>query len=101
MILFVPMIRRSTPRSKVDDIAFPIRVKIVVPPYGLSTLLDEMHQWLKASCLPNEYASHPAQTRGGSATAYYFRDIETARAFLARFPALALADCTDDSTKAR
>lgn len=49
--LFASMPRRSTPRKLVVDAAFPVRVKIRVPPDGLGLLLDECFngvlRWLR------------------------------------------------------
>lgn len=88
------MSRRSTPQSKVDDRAFPIRVKVAVPGTGLGPRLNAYHQWLGAELGPGEYAQHATTATGTDATAFYFREIETARAFLAAFPDIVLADGT-------
>ncbi|MGB6229551.1 MAG: hypothetical protein WBF53_05430 [Litorimonas sp.] len=57
----------------------------------------DIHRWFEATLVPGDYASHAATTTGGSAAAYYFRDVETARDFIATFPDLVLADGTEAS----
>jgi putative SOS response-associated peptidase YedK len=86
------MSRRSIPQSKTDDLAFPIRVKLGVPDSGFGRLSDDINCWLAAVVGHGNYALHSVQALFTSASALYFRDIEAARAFLAAFPALELAD---------
>jgi hypothetical protein len=88
------MARRSTPQSKTDDLAFPVRVKIAVPGSGLGGPGCEMHVWLAAQLGPGEYAVHAAQSIGSNAMAVYFRSADAAQRFVAAFPDLALADGT-------
>lgn len=88
------MSRRSTPQQITDDTAFPVRVKIAVPGNGLGTQMLDVHRWFEAMLAPGDHANHAATTTGGSATAFYFRDIEAAGAFVRRFPELVLADGT-------
>src|SRR4028118_307639 len=88
------MSRRSPPQRDIDDRAFPIRVKVRVPPTGLGTLLADLELWLAAEVFPGEYAHHHSQTLGGEAMAFYFRRIEDAFRFIDAFPHLELADST-------
>jgi len=67
------MSRRSSPQSRIDDLAFPVRVKVVVPTEGFGRRLDHLHRWLKENLGFGEYAVHPAATFGGNATACYFK----------------------------
>lgn len=85
------MNRRSTPPAKRDDDAFPIRVKLAVPPEGLGKRLDEMNAWLRANLAAGSFAVHSARTIGGSAMAVYFIAIEDAVRFLDAFPNCLLA----------
>ena len=88
------MVRRSTPQKKKDDDAFPIRVKIVIPPFGFGQTYDEIEFWLRSEIGRGNYARHAARSYPKDASAFYFRSIEDARRFLAAFPALELRDGT-------
>lgn len=85
------MSRRSTPAAKRDDDAFPIRLKLAVPPEGLGTTLDAVAAWLRRNLPREAFACHSARTIGGSAMAIYFLGIEDASRFLAAFPDVSLA----------
>jgi len=85
------MNRRSTSSAKRDDDAFPIRIKLAVPPNGLGKRLDEMQAWLKSKLPREAYAVHSARMVGGSAMAVHFLGIDDATAFLAAFPDVPLA----------
>jgi hypothetical protein len=85
------MARHTYPKLRTDDLAYPIRVKVVVPGTGFGGMLDEMNAWLAANA--SATAHHPAQSSAAlHASAIYFRAIEDAEAFLAAFPKLILAD---------
>lgn len=87
------MARRSTSQFKIDDRAFPIRVKVKVPASGLASLQVDPHSWLKAELDHLAWALGTADSIGcGQVTAYHFRFIEDARRFLEAFPELELAD---------
>lgn len=85
------MTRRTTPPAKRDDDAFPVRIKLAVPPDGLGATLDAMTRWLRANIPQGEFATHSARTIGGSAMALHFERIEDAARFLAAFPDAHLA----------
>ncbi|MBO9519773.1 MAG: hypothetical protein J7493_17075 [Porphyrobacter sp.] len=85
------MARRSTPQFKIDDLAYPIRVKFAVPTGGLRNS-SEIHAWLKAELDHLAWAWGPAQALCTQATAYYFRTLADAQRFVAAFPELELAD---------
>ncbi|MEO0636022.1 MAG: hypothetical protein AAFY73_05185 [Pseudomonadota bacterium] len=59
-----------------------------------------MHDWLRRELEPGDYANHGAGYRQFHETAYYFRDIEIAQRFVARFPELELADRTANALRA-
>ena len=87
------MVRRSESQFKVDDRAFPIRVKFVVPPGGMRGLSDRIHLWLKENVGHLAWAWGPAHSTGCSqATAYYFRSLADAQRLVDAFPELELAD---------
>ena len=88
------MVRRSESQFKIDDRAFPIRVKFVVPPGGMRTLEIGIsaHEWLKRELDPLAWAWGPAHSIACQATAYYFRSLDDAQRFVAAFPQLQLAD---------
>lgn len=59
------------------------------------TLLLDMHRWLDAEVGRGSYAVHGAGAGLTNATAWYFRTVEEAQAFVRRFPMLELADGTE------
>lgn len=92
------MVRRSTSQFKIDELAYPIRVKFCVPERGMSALGmgNPTHEWLSANLAPYAWAWGPAHSIGcRQATAYYFRSIDDAQRFVAAFPQLDLADGVD------
>ena len=80
------MERRSPPQKRIDDHAFPVRVKVRVPGRGFENLLLEMHRWLDAELGRGSFAVHGAAATGADATAWYFRTVEEAQAFVGRLP---------------
>ena len=70
------MDRRSTPQKKIDDVAFPVRVRILVPERGFENLLRDIRNWLDAEVGRGNYADHSAITPLADATAWYFRTVE-------------------------
>lgn len=91
------MAQRTRLQSKTDDLAFPVRVKLAVPPGGLGGTLNAIGVWLHEQVGKGNYAVHSAPGLGGDAMAVYFREVETARAFLVAFPKVDLADGTTSS----
>lgn len=92
------MTRRSTPQKKIDDLAFPIRVKIVVPGSGFGIRLIDAHAWLRDNLPKLGFAQHAATGFHPHATAFYFRRIEDATRFLEAFPDFDLADTVAGAT---
>lgn len=88
------MPRRSAPRKLIDDTAFPVRVKIRVPPNGLGMLLDECLRWLNVNVGHQRYSHASTTSLGGNATAFYFVEVNDALRFVDAFPMLELADGT-------
>ena len=88
------MVRRSESQIKIDDRAFPIRVKFVVPPGGMRTLEVGIsaHEWLRRELDYLAWAWGPAHSIACEATAYYFRSLDDAQRFVTAFPQLKLAD---------
>lgn len=85
------MARHTYPLRRTDDLAYPIRVKVIVPGSGFGGLLDQMNEWRQQHA--PDSAHHPGQSNAAShSSAIYFRRIEEAEAFLAAFPILKLAD---------
>ena len=66
---------------------FPVRVRVAVPPAGLGRRLDEMADWLDATCGADGWALTPSRLRGvvNDAVAVHFRDASLASAFVARW----------------
>lgn len=80
------------PAKKMDEAAFPVRLRIVVPPRGLGRLLDTMHEWLRTDVGTGNFASHSSAGLGCQGMAIYFRTVADARRFTDAFPQVALAD---------
>jgi len=88
------MSRRSTPQSRIDDQAFPVRIKVRVPGDGFGAALAQMHDWLDREVGRGNYAHHPTQGFVMEAVAFYFRHPAAAHRFVREFD-LALADGTE------
>ena len=84
---------RTRPQGQTDDLAFPVRIKVAVPPQGLGRLLDELRVWLQLE-LAGAHAVHSATTIGGSAMAIYLCSVADAVRLMEAFPDLPLADAT-------
>ncbi len=91
------MSRHTSPNKKRVDDAFPVRLKIKIPPNGLGNLSSTIQVWINEN-LGTERCSVQS-TRGiyCQATAYYFRSLLDAQAFLSAFPNLELADGVETS----
>ena len=92
------MARRTTPQSKTDDLAFPVRVKFAVPGGGLRSIDDtldvRLREWLARELGRGAYACHAAPSLGTFASAVYFRRVADALRFVEAFPEWELADGT-------
>jgi hypothetical protein len=88
------MVQRSRRQKDIDDRAFPIRVKVKVPPNGLSIEMSRIMAWLRDEIGWHDCAQHPAPAIDGNAIGFHFRRIEDAARFLDAFPLLQLADDT-------
>jgi hypothetical protein len=86
------MPRRTTPQAKTDDLAFPVRVKIAVPPLGFGRVFDRMFTWLRAEVASTDWAQHSQPGLGCDTAAFYFGRTEDAHRFIEAFPELVLAD---------
>ncbi|AXI47874.1 hypothetical protein C1J03_18790 [Sulfitobacter sp. SK012] len=86
------MSRHTSPNKKRIDDAFPVRIKVKIPQGGLGNLIGEIHVWLRENLGQCRAANQSTRGLYCDATAYYFRDITDASAFLAAFPKLELAD---------
>ena len=54
------MERRSPPQKRIDDHAFPVRVKVLCRSAEFENLLLDMHRWLDAAVGRGSYAVHGA-----------------------------------------
>lgn len=89
------MARRSTSQFRIDDRAYPIRVKVYVPSGGMRSLDSEPEVWLRDNLDHLAWAWGPAPGIGDQVTAYHFRRLDDAQRFVAAFPHLRLADAVD------
>jgi len=69
-----------------------VQVKVAVPQGGFGQAIHEPLIWLQNNLGSGNYAQHGAPTLGGSAVAFYFRDVVAAQAFMKALPDLILAD---------
>jgi hypothetical protein len=91
-----PMSRRSQSRFKIDDKAYPVRVKVIVPDGGMQLISGRVSAWLTAELDKLAWSWGPAPATGcGQVTAYHFRRLEDAQRFTTAFPELVLADDVD------
>jgi len=64
--------------------AYPVRVRVPVPPHGLGQKLNEMHEWLRERAPDGRH--FVGSDRGPpDAALVYFADIEVARDFCREF----------------
>ena len=88
------MNRRSPPQKIADDMAWPIRVCIVVPGVGFSGAGIDPHAWLIKELGLGGFAWHSAGRMSRDVSAVYFRTLSDLQRFLDAFPTLQLADDT-------
>lgn len=81
--------RRST-QKKMDERAFPIRLRFEIPPRGLGARLSDAHVWLREHAGRHQHAVH---TDNGC-LAVYVRTPALAVAFVEAFADFDLADGT-------
>lgn len=95
------MTRRTTPQSKTDDQAFPIRVKLAIPHHDRAlwwALDDRLTAWIR-ELGPLRCVQHAGGwSAKGDAMALYFRTLEDAQACVAAFPEFELADSVASPT---
>ena len=91
------MTRRSPPQKRIDDDAFPVRVKVRVPERGFDRRMPAMCAWLDREVGLGDYAMHGGSTVGltRDVAAFYFRAADPAHRFIAAFPDMVLADGTE------
>lgn len=96
--MFSLMCRRSTPQKLIDERAFPVRVKVLIPELGLGARSETIYTWLDTHIARENYAHHAGGRTGlGDISHYYFRDTATAHQF-ARFLTELGLDLADGTT---
>ena len=95
------MPHRSISTRALDEAAFPVRLKLHVPPHGFGHALIDILQWLRREVGEGNFARHDADTLEDEALAIHFRRLEDAAAFMSTFPELRLADGTASRLYAR
>lgn len=88
------MPRRTRAQSISDDLAFPIRVKFVVPRDGLIAVRPPIFDWLQENVDRACYALHPAQGLASQVSGIHFTSMSDAQRFIDAFPQIELADGT-------
>ena len=77
------MSRRSSPQSKLDEAAFPIRLKVQVPLEGFGGKINEMYEWLDTHVGAGLYATHGGgRNVTGDIWHVYFCDADLAHRFI-------------------
>jgi hypothetical protein len=89
------MARHTAPNNRRVDDAYPIRVKVRVTPNGLGNMIGEIQGWIRDHMAPERCKNLPVRAIHQQATAYHFRNLQDAQAFLDAFPSLDLADGVD------
>lgn len=83
--------RRTAPPHKRAARFFPVRLRLVVPPFGFGMKLAEMAYWLDRSAGRGNYFMGGGSTFGEvgkpyvDCADYYFVDLKTVQAFVDRF----------------
>ena len=89
------MARRSTSQSKIDEAAFPVRLKLLVPETGFRTRIDDMRAWLVRELPRGAWAWWSGSGYPGrDSIALYFCTATDCARFVQAFPDLDLADAT-------
>ena len=70
------MSRRIYPNKRRIDNAFPIRLKVVVPPNGLGNVLSEIDVWIRDYMPPDRCTNIPVTALYCNVTASHFRTLE-------------------------
>ena len=94
LFTFPSMSRRTTPQKKIDDLAFPVRVKLAIPDNGLGCRLEAINSWLKSHMSSGDFACHSHEGLTCGTLAIYFRSVRDAASFSETFTDLTLADGT-------
>src|ERR1700744_4089209 len=83
--------RRSSPPGKKAERFFPVRLRLVVPPFGFGMKLAEMSYWLHRNTRRGNYFMGGGSTFAEIGkpyvqyTDYYFIDLKNANAFVEQF----------------
>lgn len=88
------MPHRSIRRLALDNTAFAVELKLLVPELGFGKGLLEMLRWLRDKVGEGNFARRDASTLESEILAIHLRRAEDAEAFLSAFPKLELADGT-------
>lgn len=88
------MPHRSISTRTLDEAAFPVRLKLHVPPHGFGHALIDILQWLRREVGDGNFARHEAETLEEEALEIHSRRLEDAATFMGAFPELRLADGT-------
>lgn len=74
-------------QKTLDERAFPVRIRFIIPPNGFGTRMAEARVWLNEQVGRADHATHA----DNGALALYFRTPAPAMRFLEAFPDFALA----------
>jgi putative SOS response-associated peptidase YedK len=90
------MTRRSAPQWKIDKVAFPVTIRVLIPENGFSQwgIGNQPDDWLIAAVGPGQYTTTPRNSLLGDGVEFHFRSLDDGSRFLDRFPQIVLADAT-------
>lgn len=79
------MRRRSTPAKKQAERDFPVKIDFPVPPNGLGSVLNEMHDWLNINVGKGKWECHGRLEGNQDFARFYFKNDFGANAFRRKF----------------
>ena len=88
------MARHSIRQRQRNELAFPVRVKFVVPALGLGMDMNRALEWLKAELPAGDFLCQSSTGIRCDTLAIYLRDTDAASRFVASHPQFELADGT-------
>ena len=77
--------RSRSPKKKLDEARFPIRVRVAVPEEGLGNLLDELVRWLDLEAGCGNWAENSDTLPRQDAMSIYLKDPALVAPMLANF----------------
>lgn len=86
------MRKKDIPNVVNDDFAFPIRIKLRIPPVGIAEGIRMLSDQCGLTLASGTWAVHPGLPLGADVIALYLARLSDAEQLLAALPQLELAD---------